>query len=176
MVLMFCGRLHYYEGYPMWRVAYPMRILQALEVKSALLTAAAGGLREDLKVGDLVLIRDHISLMPDNPLRGIIDPKLGDRFPDLTVAYNHAFASELKSAANREQIDLKEGVYAGLQGPSLETQAECNFLRFAGGDIVGMSIIPEVIIGVQAGIRMAALCVVSNLAWHPESLAPSKVP
>lgn len=174
-VLMFCGRLHFYEGLPMWRITYPMRILQALQVKSSILTAAAGGLQEDLKVGDLVLIRDHISLMTDNPLRGIIDSKLGERFPDLTTAYNPSLAEELKIAASLQGIELKPGVYVGLPGPSLETQAECNFLRLVGGDVVGMSVIPEVIVGVQAGIRMAAMSIVSNLAWHPGDLAPSKV-
>jgi purine-nucleoside phosphorylase len=175
-VLMFCGRLHYYEGYPMWQVSYPIRIMQALEVQQVIVTAAAGGLNTDFSAGDLVLITDHINLMPDNPLRGLVDPRMGERFPDMTTAYDQTWQDLLLTAARTIGMDLKTGIYAGLQGPSLETQAECAFLRSAGADLVGMSVVPEVIAGVQAGIRMSAICIVSNMAWHPGDLNPSTVP
>lgn len=175
-VLMFCGRLHYYEGYPMWHVAYPVRIMQALEVARAIVTAAAGGLNMEYLAGDLVLVTDHLNLMPDNPLRGLEDPRLGERFPDMTTAYNPAWRQRLLDGAQTAGIKLKTGTYAGLQGPSLETQAECAFLRSIGADLVGMSLVPEIITGVQAGIPMAAVCIVSNMAWHPGDTNPSTVP
>jgi purine-nucleoside phosphorylase len=165
-VLVFCGRFHYYEGHPMWRVVYPVRIIQALGVPRVLVTAAAGGLNDTYTTGDLVLVNDHINLMPDNPLRGLSDPRLGDRFPDMTDGYNKEWRHQIMSIAADLGITLKTGIYAGLQGPNLETQAECDFLRRVGADLVGMSVVPEIITGVQAGIRMAALCVISNMAWH----------
>ena len=164
--LLFCGRLHYYEGYPMWQVSYPVRILQALRTPRAITTAAVGGLSDQMHPGDMVLITDHINLMPENPLRGVVDPRLGDRFPDLTRAYDPEWSAFLRKTADEQGITLKSGVYAALMGPSLETQAECGSLRAVGADVVGMSVVPEVITGVQAGIRMAAICIVSNRAWH----------
>lgn len=175
-VLMFCGRLHYYEGYPMWQVSYPIRIMQALGVPQVIVTAAAGGLNADFTSGDLVIVTDHINLMPDNPLRGLVDSRMGERFPDMTTAYDQSWQQLFKAASQAIGIDLKNGVYAGLQGPSLETQAECAFLRNVGADLVGMSVVPEVITGVQAGIRMSAICIVSNMAWHPGDRNPSTVP
>jgi purine-nucleoside phosphorylase len=166
-ILIFCGRLHYYEGYPLWQVAYPVRILQALTAPCALVTAAVGGLNTDFEAGELMLVTDHLNLMPDNPLRGLDDPRLGERFPDLTTAYDPELRQILLDAAQHSDVLLRTGVYAGLQGPSLETQAECFFLRQAGADVVGMSVVPEVITGVQAGIRMASVCIVANMAWHP---------
>ena len=174
-VLMFCGRIHYYEGFQMWQVVYPIRILQALQVPQLIITAAVGGLNQELRPGDLVSISDHINFMPDNPLRGLVDNQLGERFPDMTVAYSPDLRYQLAQVAHEIGIDLKSGVYAALPGPSLETQAECAFLRKAGGDVVGMSVVPEVITGVQAGIRVAAVCVVSNMAWHPDDQSPSTV-
>jgi len=165
-VLMFCGRLHYYEGYPMWQVSYPVRILQALRVPRAIVTAAVGALSDSFAPGDLVLVRDHINLLPENPLRGVVDPRLGERFPDLTMAYHPKWSGHILETAETQGIQLKSGVYAALMGPSLETQAECEFLRSIGADLVGMSVVPEIIVGVQAGIRMTAVCIVSNMAWH----------
>lgn len=174
-VLMFCGRLHYYEGHPMWMVSYPLRIMQALAVSRTIVTAAVGSLNPALAPGDLVLITDHINLMPDNPLRGLVDPDLGERFPDMTNAYDRDMSLRLRSSAQTVGITLKSAVYASLQGPSLETQAECRFLQLAGADVVGMSVVPEVITGVQAAIRMAAICIVSNRALHPGDPTPSTV-
>jgi purine-nucleoside phosphorylase len=165
--LIFSGRLHYYEGYSMSEVTYPMRIMQALEVPRVLITAAVGGLNADLAAGDIVAITDHINLMPENPLRGLSDPRLGERFPDLSDAYSQEWRDALLSSAQEHGIPLKTGIYAGLAGPSLETQAECEFLRRAGADVVGMSVIPEVVVGVQAGMQIAAFCVVTNMSWHP---------
>lgn len=174
-VLMFCGRLHYYEGHPMWMVPYPVRVMQSLGVPRIVVTAAVGGLNTALAPGDLILITDHINLMPDNPLRGLVDPDLGERFPDMTNAYDPDLSLRLRSAAQSAGINLTSGVYASLQGPSLETQAECRFLQLMGADVVGMSVVPEVIAGVQAGILMAAICIVSNRALHPGDPTPSTV-
>lgn len=174
-VLMFCGRIHYYEGFQMWQVVYPIRILQALQVQELIITAAVGGLNQDLRPGDLVVLTDHINLMPDNPLRGLVDDQLGERFPDMTVAYDPDLRSHLAAVADELGMVLKTGVYAALQGPSLETQAECAFLRQAGADVVGMSVVPEVITGVQARMRIAGVCVVSNMALHPGDQSPSTV-
>lgn len=168
-VLVFSGRLHFYEGYPMWQVAYPVRILQALGVPRLLTTAAVGGLSDKVKQGDLMLLTDHLNLMPDNPLRGFPDPRLGDRFPDLSGVYDQKWGAKIMEKANTQGIPLKTGIYAGLAGPSFETQAECAMLRQMGADVVGMSIIPEVIVAAQAGIRVSACCVVANMAWHPET-------
>lgn len=174
-VLMFCGRIHYYEGFPMWQVVYPIRILQALHVPELIITAAVGGLNQDLQPGDLVMLTDHINLMPDNPLKGLVDNQLGERFPDLTVAYSPELRRQLAEVSDKLGIALKSGVYVAVQGPSLETQAECVFLKQAGGDVVGMSVVPEVITGVQAGMRVSAICVVSNMALHPGDQTPSTV-
>jgi purine-nucleoside phosphorylase len=172
-VLMFCGRFHYYEGHPMWRVVYPVRIMQAWGVRRVLVTAAAGGLNDAYRTGDLVLVTDHINLMPDNPLRGMTDSRLGERFPDMTNAYDIEWRQEILDLARETNITLRTGVYAALQGPSYETQAECELLRRAGADLVGMSVVPEIIAGVQAGIRMAAVCVISNMAWHAGTPQPT---
>jgi purine-nucleoside phosphorylase len=166
--LVFCGRLHYYEGYDMWQVSYPIRIMQVLGVSRAITTAAAGALNTEYNTGDLVLLSDHLNLMPDNPLRGIVDPRLGLRFPDMTNAYDPEWSEQIASAALTSGLELRRGVYVSLMGPSLETQAECAYLRGIGADLVGMSVVPEVITGVQAGIRMAAVCIVSNIALHPD--------
>lgn len=168
-VLAFCGRLHHYEGHPMAQVAYPVRILQALSVPRCLLTAAAGGIHPDYAAGDLVLVTDHINLMSENPLRGPHDPELGERFPDMSDAYSGALCAEILAVADALRIKVHKGIYAGLGGPNLETPAEYGFLRTIGADLVGMSVVPEVIVGAQAGIAMAAICVVSNLVppEHP---------
>ena len=137
-VLVFCGRFHYYEGHPMWRVVYPVRIIQALGVPRILVTAAAGGLNDTYTTGDLVLVNDHINLMPDNPLRGLSDPRLGDRFRDMTDGYDKEWRHQIMSIAADLGITLKTGIYAGLQGPNLETQAECDFLRRVGADLLSV--------------------------------------
>lgn len=167
-VLMFRGRLHFYEGHQMWKVTYPMRLLQVLGVPDVLLTAAVGGVSQRVSAGDLVLITDHINLMGDNPLRGIDSAGLGDRFVEMRGGYHSAWRAEIRQAAERAGVQVGEGVYAAMGGPSLETPAECRFLNLIGADVVGMSVVPEVIVGVQAGIRMAALCVVTNINWPPE--------
>jgi purine-nucleoside phosphorylase len=160
----------------MWKVTYPVRIMQALGVRNIVITAAAGGLNEEFQTGDIILVRDHINLMPDNPLRGLTDSRLGERFPDLTTAYDGDLGKRIEEAAIREKVRLKAGTYVALQGPSLETQAECAFLRGLGADLVGMSVVPEVIVGVQAGMRIAVLSIISNMAWHPGDTSPSSVP
>jgi purine-nucleoside phosphorylase len=166
-VLVFSGRSHYYEGYALWQVSFSMRIMQALGVPRALVTAASGGLADHLETGDLMLVTDHLNFLPDHPLRGISDPRLGERFVAMSNAYDEEWGQSLIDSATDLGIQLRSGVYACVPGPSLETQAECRWLRDAGAHVVGMSIVPEVIVGVQAGIRMAAIATVANMAWHP---------
>jgi purine-nucleoside phosphorylase len=163
-VLCFQGRFHHYEGHDLKTVTFPIRVLQALGVSGLILTAATGGIRPDMRPGDLVLVTDHLNLIGENPLRGLNDPRLGLRFPDMTGVYSrrlHAIAAE---EANRLGIKLVPGVYACMPGPSYETPAEIAMLRTLGADVVGMSTVPEAIVAHHAGIETLALALVSNAA------------
>ncbi|MDX1406943.1 MAG: purine-nucleoside phosphorylase [Saprospiraceae bacterium] len=166
-VLMCAGRLHYYEGYPMWQVAYAMRVMKALSAAMVVTTGAAGGLNPDYTPGDVVLLHDHVSLMPDNPLRGPHDPRLGVRFPDMSRPYDVGLRHRILSHATALAFEVREGVYAGVAGPNLETSAEYFFLRKSGADMVGMSIIPDAIVAVQSGLRLLGMCVISNDCSNP---------
>ena len=166
-VVIFSGRVHYYEGYEMWQVGYAMRILASLGVEYAVTTCAAGGLNEDYAAGDIITIRDHISMMPENPLRGVNDERLGIRFPDMSNAYDKSLRSKFTKILSGAGIAPKEGVYLGLAGPSLETIAEYAFFHHAGADLVGMSIVPEVITAAHAKLPVLAVAVVSNLCYPP---------
>ncbi|MGB9885902.1 MAG: purine-nucleoside phosphorylase [Moorellales bacterium] len=168
-VLVFQGRFHYYEGYSLAQVTFPVRILAALGAKAIILTNAAGGLREDWRVGDLMLIRDHLNFMGDNPLRGLTDPRLGPRFPGLGEAYDPELRRRAKAAAERRGLPLREGVYAAVPGPSYETPAEARFLRAAGADAVGMSTVPEVIVARQVGLRVLAVSCLTNILFAFEA-------
>ncbi|MEM7350889.1 MAG: purine-nucleoside phosphorylase [Acidobacteriota bacterium] len=158
------GRVHYYEGHDLWTVTFPARTLVRLGADKLIITNAAGGIASDLAVGRLMLIRDHLNLFGANPLRGYNDTRLGPRFPDLSEAY----APELRALANRAAqslgIDLAEGVYAGLAGPSYETPAEIEMLRRLGGDAVGMSTVPEVIVANHMSARVLGISCITNLA------------
>ena len=167
-VLIFQGRIHYYEGYEMWQVAYPVRLIKALGGSRLITTGATGGLNPDFQEGDLVLIEDHISLMPESPLRGPHDNRLGDRFPDMSEPYSKEFRDLILSVAVKSNVGVRTGTYSGLPGPSLETKAEYEYLHRIGADLIGMSIIPEVIVGVQSGMQIAGICVVSNMCYPPE--------
>jgi purine-nucleoside phosphorylase len=168
-LLVFQGRLHYYEGYSLAQVTFPVRVLAALGAKAIVLTNAAGSLREDWRVGELMLIRDHLNLMGDNPLRGVTDPRLGPRFPELSAAYDPELRRQAKEAAQRLGLPLREGVYAAVSGPSYETPAEARFLRAAGADAVGMSTVPEVIVARQVGLRVLAVSCLTNALFSPEA-------
>ena len=158
------GRVHMYEGYAPWQVAFPARVLCALGVRSLVVTNAAGGIRADLVPGDLMIITDHINLSGANPLTGPNEDRLGPRFPDMSTAYHPALRALLAQTAERLQIPMKEGVYVWLSGPSYETPAEIRFLRTVGVDAVGMSTVPEVIVASHMGVRVAGISCITNLA------------
>jgi purine-nucleoside phosphorylase len=163
-VLILRGRWHYYEGYDMWQIALPVRVLKKLGITYLLLSNAAGCVKESWKKGELMLITDHIALHPDNPLRGIHYKQFGERFVDMGMPYDPKLMQRMCKLAARHNIVLREGVYAAVQGPSLETRAEYRFLRIIGADAVGMSTVPEVIAAVQAGMRCCAVSVLTNEA------------
>lgn len=158
------GRVHLYEGHDVNRVVHPIRTLAQWGVKGALLTNAAGGINPDFNVGDLMLINDHINLSGTNPLLGPNDDRIGTRFPDMSTAYNPEFNRRIKSWANTHRIQLREGVYCGLLGPSYETPAEIRMLQAVGGDAVGMSTVCEVIAANHAALSVAGFSCITNLA------------
>lgn len=158
------GRVHLYEGYSAQTVAFPIRVFERLGVKAVILTNAAGGIKEEFTQGRLVAIRDHINLQGANPLIGENQDKFGPRFPDMTEAYDRDFRGIARREAARIGIDLEEGVYAALAGPSYETPAEIRYLRTIGADLVGMSTVPEVIAARHSGIRVLGISCVTNAA------------
>ena len=161
-VVMMRGRFHYYEGRPLNFIAFPIRVLAALGVKNLLLTAAVGSLKPSIKPGDMVLLKDHINLMGANPLMGNYDPAFGEMFPDMNEPYDKALRREAVALAKKFKVRAIEGVYTAVTGPSYETPAEVKMFRMLGGDIVGMSVVPETITARQLKIRVAGLCWVSN--------------
>jgi purine-nucleoside phosphorylase len=158
------GRFHFYEGYSLTDVTFPIRVMKALGVEKLVVTNAAGGVNTGYQAGDLMVIRDHINLMGTNPLMGPNDPDLGVRFPDMSEAYDPAMRQLAHRVAESEGIRLQEGVYAGLTGPSYETPAEIRMLRTIGADAVGMSTVPEVIIARHSDIRVLGISCISNMA------------
>ncbi|HEV2101628.1 MAG TPA: purine-nucleoside phosphorylase [Candidatus Acidoferrum sp.] len=158
------GRVHLYEGYSPQDVAFPIRVFSRLGVKAVILTNAAGGIRKEFTQGRLVVISDHINLQGANPLSGPNAEKFGPRFPDMTNAYDRNFRELILAAGRRLNIDLGEGVYAALAGPSYETPAEIRYLRSIGADLVGMSTVPEVIAARHSGIRALGISCVTNAA------------
>ena len=159
------GRFHYYEGYTMQQVTFPVRVMKLLGVKNLLVSNAAGGINTNFKVGDLMIIRDHINMMP-NPLIGPNDEQFGTRFPDMTRAYDREFIGLVEEIAASHGISLKKGVYVGLTGPSFETPAEYAFYGRVGGDAIGMSTVPEVIVARHAGLRVFGMSVITNEGYH----------
>ncbi|MFC3772006.1 purine-nucleoside phosphorylase [Paenibacillus sp. GCM10012303] len=158
------GRFHLYEGYDVASVAFPVRVMKALGVKSLLVTNAAGGVNIGFQPGDLMLIRDHLNLMFRNPLIGRNEEALGVRFPDMSQAYSARLLESAREAADQLGIRLQEGVYAGLLGPTYETPAEIKMLRTLGADAVGMSTVPEVIAARHAGIEVLGISCITNMA------------
>jgi len=158
------GRLHSYEGHRLDAATYPIRLLQVLGVRKLLLTAATGGIRDDLGPGALVALTDHLNLIGENPLRGPNDDRLGPRFPDMSEVYDQGLRQRAGEQAERLGIDLKTGVYACLPGPSYETPAEIRMLRTLGADVVGMSTVPEAIVARHGGLSILGLACVANWA------------
>lgn len=161
-VLVLSGRFHYYEGYSMESVIFPIRVMKSIGVERLIVTNAAGGLNPDFEPGDLMLIEDIISLLPENPLRGPNDKRLGPRFPDMSAPFEEEWSRKALEMAKIMGIPLKRGVYVGVQGPNLETKAEIRYMRLIGGDAVGMSTVPEVIAAHHMGMRVLAFSVITN--------------
>ncbi|MBI4620552.1 MAG: purine-nucleoside phosphorylase [Desulfobacterales bacterium] len=170
-VVVMQGRFHYYEGYSMQQVTFPIRVMNALGVRVLIISNAAGGLNPQFNPGDIMIITDHINLTGDNPLIGPNIDTLGPRFPDMSQPYTKNMVSLTEKVASDEKIHLQKGVYVGIMGPSLETAAETRFLRMIGADAVGMSTVPEVIVAVHSGMKVLGLSVISNLNL-PDNLKP----
>ncbi|MDP4186050.1 MAG: purine-nucleoside phosphorylase [Bacteroidota bacterium] len=161
-ILAMQGRFHYYEGYCMQQITFPIRVMKALGVKHLLLSNAAGALNLNFSKGSLMLIDDHINLLPDNPLRGANLDEMGPRFPDMSEPYSSSMNSLLMECAKEENIPLQVGVYASVAGPNLETRAEYRYLKMIGADAVGMSTVPEVIVAKHMNLPCAAVSVLTD--------------
>ncbi len=169
------GRLHYYEGHSMQEVVFPLRLMHLLGAQTVVLSNAAGGVHEDFNPGDLVLITDHINLMPDNPLRGPNDERLGPRFPDMSDAYDADLQKLAEEKARWLGMKLHKGVYVALPGPNLETPAEYEMVHRLGGQLVGMSTVPEVIAARHMGMKVLAFSVVANACYPLSRIRPVSV-
>ncbi|MGN1400588.1 MAG: purine-nucleoside phosphorylase [Bacillus sp. (in: firmicutes)] len=158
------GRFHFYEGYSMDTVTFPVRVMKLLGVEKLMVTNAAGGVNEDFRPGDLMLITDHINFTGNNPLIGANDERFGPRFPDMSTAYDKEYCEMARKVAGDLGLALQEGVYLGLTGPTYETPAEVRMIRFLGGDAVGMSTVPEVIVANHSKIRVLGISCITNMA------------
>jgi len=163
------GRFHFYEGYTAEQVVFPIRVLKLLGVENLLLSNAAGGVNKDYQVGDLMIIKDHISFFTMNPLLGKNETALGTRFPDMSEPYANAFIDKAKRIAADHQIKVHEGVYVGVTGPTFETRAEYQLIKIAGGDVVGMSTVQENIAAVHCGMKVFAMSVVTDLGIREDN-------
>jgi purine-nucleoside phosphorylase len=157
------GRFHYYEGYNMKEVTFPVRVMKFLGVQRLFVSNASGGVNPDYEIGDLMVVKDHINLFPENPLHGPNIAELGVRFPDMSDAYNSAMIEKAQQIAAINNIKVQVGVYAGLTGPTLETPAEYVYIRNIGADTVGMSTVPEVIVARHMGIPCFAISIITDL-------------
>ena len=167
------GRFHYYEGYCMKQVTFPVRVMKELGVDTLFVSNAAGGMNKEFRVGDVMIITDHINLFPENPLRGKNYNELGPRFPAMTEAYSHAMINMADDIAREDNIRLMHGVYVGTPGPTFETPAEYEYFRIIGGDAVGMSTVPEVIVANHAGMHVFGVSVITDLGGKDILEAPS---
>jgi purine-nucleoside phosphorylase len=165
------GRFHYYEGYSMQQITFPIRLMKMLGVERLFLSNAAGGMNPAFKKGELVIIEDHINMQTENPLRGLNDNAFGPRFPDMSCPYNKALSNEIAEAGAKLDVGFASGVYVAVNGPNLETRAEYRQLRLAGADMVGMSTVPEVIVANQIGLPCAAVSVITD-ECDPDDLKP----
>lgn len=168
------GRFHFYEGYSMQQITFPLRVLKMLGVETIFISNAAGGLNPAYKKGDLMILDDHINLQTSNPLIGPNRPEFGPRFPDMSSPYNKELIAKASDFAKKENIHAHVGVYVAVTGPNLETRAEYRFLRIIGADVVGMSTVPEVIVANHMGMRTFAISVVTD-ECNPDTLVPVSV-
>jgi purine-nucleoside phosphorylase len=164
-VVVMAGRLHYYEGWNMQQITFPVRIMKALGVETVVISNASGGLNPHYRAGDIVVVRDHINMLPEHPLRGPNDQRLGVRFPDFTEVYNRELRRKALAAARDHGIRAFEGVYSALQGPNLETPAEYEMLHRLGSDCTGMSSVPEAIVANHAQMQVLMLSIVANMSY-----------
>ena len=167
------GRFHYYEGYDMKQVTFPVRVMRQLGVETLFVSNAAGGMNKEFRVGDVMIIVDHINLFPENPLRGKNYKELGDRFPAMTEAYSHRLINLADQIGTEKGIRLMHGVYVGTTGPTFETLAEYEYFRVIGGDVVGMSTVPEVIVARHGGMEVFGLSVITDLGGKDVTDVPS---
>ncbi|MEZ4912408.1 MAG: purine-nucleoside phosphorylase [Saprospiraceae bacterium] len=164
-ILILVGRMHYYEGYTMKDVAFPIRMMQLMGIKHIIFTNASGSVNPHFNSGEAIMIQDHINLMPEHPLRGANDVRFGVRFPDMIETYDRNVIEEWMMIARRLHINLKTGTYLAMQGPSLETPAEYKMAFILGADLVGMSTVPEVIVARHGGMKVTACSIVSNICY-----------
>ena len=173
-VLVMNGRFHFYEGYTMQEVTFPIRVMKLLGVENLLVSNAAGGINLDLKPASLMIIDDHINMLPGNPLVGRNLDGFGPRFPDMSRPYDAGLIKKMEAIAKDENIEIAKGVYVAWIGPSLETRAEYRLIRVMGADVVGMSTVPEVIVAVHQGMKVAAVSVVTDQC-DPDNLEPISI-
>ena len=164
-VVIMQGRFHYYEGYSMQEVTFPVRVFKFLGIKKLLISNASGGLNRNIKVSELMLLTDHLNLLPETPLRGKHYKEFGPRFPQMNEPYSLNLIEKAREIAKQNNIKLHEGCYAAVQGPALETRAEYKMLDILGADAVGMSTVPETIVAVQMGIPVCAISVITDLGF-----------
>ena len=174
-VIAMAGRFHFYEGYSMQQVTFPVRVLNFLGIKKLIISNVSGSTNPNINAGDIVFIKDHINLQPENPLRGNNDERLGPRFPDMLKTYDRNLNTKALKIAKQNNITAHEGIYVALQGPNLETPAEYQFLHRIGGDLVGMSTVPEVLVARHMGLPVFVLSVVSNKCFPIEEITETTV-
>lgn len=174
-VVVMAGRFHYYEGYSMQQVTFPIRIMKFLGVETVIITNVSGSTNADYEAGDIVIVKDHINLQSENPLRGENDERLGVRFPDMKNTYDKDLIASALEIARQHHIRVHEGVYFSWQGPNLETPAEYRFINIIGGDIVGMSTVPEVLVAKHSDMRILVVSIVSNKCFPIEAIKETTV-
>ena len=168
------GRFHFYEGYKLQQIAFPVRVMKALGAEYLIVSNACGGMNPQWSSGDIMLIEDHINLLGDNPLIGPNDDRLGERFPDMSEPYSRELIALAQRIALEEKIAMKKGVFVAVPGPNLETRAEYRFLRGIGADVVGMSTVPEVIVGVHSKMKIVGFSIITDMCL-PDHLEPANL-
>ncbi len=176
-VLAMQGRFHYYEGWTMQQATFPIRVMKYLGIENLIVSNASGGVNQKFSVGDIMLITDHINLMPEHPLHGKNEERFGQRFVDMHEPYNKAYQNEFKKIAQEKNIPIQQGIYLALQGPTFETPAEYKMVRILGADAVGMSTVPEVIVAKHMGMKCLGISVITDMGIEgkPEAVSHEEV-